>query len=70
MIVIVFLWGVNMDSDAQDKPDEDITAAGTSNCETRETVATGEELKEKLEMMKLHEMLADPHPEEEAISKI
>ena len=30
----------------------------------------GEELKEKLEMMKLHEMLADPHPEEEAISKI
>ena len=30
----------------------------------------GEELKEKLEMMKLHEMLANPHPEEESIPKI
>merc|ERR1719193_2552227 len=45
MIGIVFVWGVNMDSDAEDKPDEDIAAAGTSNCLTpRETVATGETL--------------------------
>jgi len=33
-----------MDSDAADKPDEDIAAAGTSNCPVRETVATGESL--------------------------
>jgi len=44
MILIIFLWGVNMDSDAADKPDEDIAAAGTSNCPSRETVATGDEL--------------------------
>ena len=30
----------------------------------------GDDLKENLEMMKLHEMLANPHPEEEAISNI
>ena len=44
MVAIIFMWGVNMDSDAEDKPDEDIVAAGTSNCPVRETVATGEAL--------------------------
>merc|ERR1719334_1918680 len=44
MISIVFLWGVNMDSDAADKPAEEIAAAGTSNCPVRETVATGDAL--------------------------
>ena len=33
-----------MDSDATDKPDEDIAAAGTSNCPVRKTVATEDEL--------------------------
>lgn len=44
MIAIIFLWGVNMDSDAQDKPDEAIAAAGTSSCPVRKTVATGDAL--------------------------
>lgn len=43
MIAIIFLWGVNMDSDATDKPNEAIVAAGTSDCTPRETV-TGESL--------------------------
>lgn len=44
MIGIIFLWGVSMDSDAADKPDDDIAAAGTSHCPVRETVATRDEL--------------------------
>lgn len=44
MIGIIFLWGVNMDSDAEDKPDDDIAAAATSHCPARETVATGDQL--------------------------
>jgi len=44
MISIIFLWGVSMDSDAEDKPDEGIVAAATSNCPVRNTVATGDKL--------------------------
>ena len=32
MIGVIFLFGVSMDSDAQDEPDKDILEAGTSLC--------------------------------------
>jgi len=44
MIVIIFFWGVSMDSDAMDKPDEDIVSAAKSNCPVRNTVSTGDQL--------------------------
>jgi len=36
MISIIFVFGVNMDSDAEEKPDMDIAEAGTSFCSSRE----------------------------------
>jgi len=44
MISVLFMWGVNMDSDAADKPVDELVEAATSSCPTRETYATGEAL--------------------------
>jgi len=44
MIGVIFVWGVNMDSDAADKPETDLVEAGTSSCPVRTTVATEAEL--------------------------
>jgi len=41
MIVIIFIFGVNMDSDAEVLPDVNIVAAGTSLCPAREVVSFG-----------------------------
>jgi len=43
MIGIIFMWGVNMGSDAADKPEPDLVEAGTSNCPERE-ISTGDTL--------------------------
>ena len=42
-IGVLFVWGVNMDSDATDFPEDYLSEAGTSICSTR-TTATGVEL--------------------------
>merc|ERR1719285_1345217 len=42
-IGVIFVWGVNMDSDATDYPEDDLVDAATSNCDTR-TTTTGEVL--------------------------
>jgi len=41
MIGIIFLFGVNMDSDAEEKPGEDIIAAATTSCPAREVAGSG-----------------------------